>query len=243
MLTFLRKIRMAFIKSGSTRKYLLYAIGEIALVVIGILIALQVNNLNESRKERILEVDYLNRFMSDLKTDSTNLDLIKDVLSSKKNAMNMIQSLLDGEDCCQDAVNVIIRRSATMGWVLIDEGSDATFQEMIASGDLRLINNNRLRQEILKYYKIWESTYNRVEKRSSAYPNLTYQLFDLEGDENNAEWFWTTLKENKAENEFRRHFRHETRYADFIERTALRLLSELHENLKHLIVSELEEIG
>ena len=50
MLTFLRKIRKSFIASGSTRKYLIYAIGEIALVVIGILIALQINNWNEEKK-------------------------------------------------------------------------------------------------------------------------------------------------------------------------------------------------
>tara|TARA_Y100000385_G_C13099534_1_gene643585 strand:- start:2936 stop:3121 length:186 start_codon:yes stop_codon:yes gene_type:complete len=52
MLTLLRKIRKSLIDSGSSRKYLLYAIGEIALVVIGILIALQINNWNESRKDR-----------------------------------------------------------------------------------------------------------------------------------------------------------------------------------------------
>ena len=50
MLTFLRRIRRSLIESGSPRKYLLYAIGEIALVVIGILIALQINNWNEREK-------------------------------------------------------------------------------------------------------------------------------------------------------------------------------------------------
>ena len=43
MLTFLRKIRKSLMDSGSTRKYLFYAIGEVCLVVIGILIALQIN--------------------------------------------------------------------------------------------------------------------------------------------------------------------------------------------------------
>ena len=52
MLTFFRKIRKAPLESGAASKYLLYAIGEIALVVIGILIALQINNWNEWRKDR-----------------------------------------------------------------------------------------------------------------------------------------------------------------------------------------------
>jgi len=50
MLTFFRRIRKGFLVGGRASKYLLYAIGEIALVVIGILIALQVNNWNEERK-------------------------------------------------------------------------------------------------------------------------------------------------------------------------------------------------
>ena len=55
MLTFFRRIRKGLLGSGQARKYLLYAIGEIALVVIGILIALQINNWNEWRKDRIIE--------------------------------------------------------------------------------------------------------------------------------------------------------------------------------------------
>ena len=58
MLTFFRKFRKALLSKGVVSKYLLYAIGEIALVVIGILIALQVNNLNTNRqnieKERLI---------------------------------------------------------------------------------------------------------------------------------------------------------------------------------------------
>ena len=95
MLTFLRKIRKSLVESGSSMKppspvtggqslapplepalaargwrrlasrYLLYAIGEIALVVIGILIALQINNWNEDRKEQDLEIEYLNGIKQD----------------------------------------------------------------------------------------------------------------------------------------------------------------------------------
>lgn len=55
MVTFLREIRHLLIESGSLRKYFFYAIGEIAMVVIGILIALQINNWNEWKKDRIKE--------------------------------------------------------------------------------------------------------------------------------------------------------------------------------------------
>ena len=78
MLTFFRKIRKSLIESlpanedpakqagGSAKKYLLYATGEVLLVVIGILIALQINNWNEWRKERVIEQEILNQLYSDL---------------------------------------------------------------------------------------------------------------------------------------------------------------------------------
>ncbi len=63
------------IESGSGRKYLLYAIGEIALVVIGILIALQINNWNEARKQDRLELSLLEELKSDLTYSVRELEL------------------------------------------------------------------------------------------------------------------------------------------------------------------------
>ncbi|MBU2922678.1 hypothetical protein KO504_15120 [Winogradskyella psychrotolerans] len=56
-------------EQNKTSKYFKYAIGEIVLVVIGILIALSINNWNQSRKENILAKNYYNRLLSDLKAD------------------------------------------------------------------------------------------------------------------------------------------------------------------------------
>ena len=69
MFKFFRKIRKNLINENKTSKYLKYAIGEIVLVVLGILIALQINNWNENRKDRILEKEYLTRIKSDLEID------------------------------------------------------------------------------------------------------------------------------------------------------------------------------
>ncbi len=59
MIHFFRRIRQRLLSEGKATRYLLYAIGEIALVMIGILLALQVNNWNEGRKENNLEQTYL----------------------------------------------------------------------------------------------------------------------------------------------------------------------------------------
>ena len=66
MLTFLRNIRKSLIESGSAQKYLLYASGEIALVVIGILIALQINNWNEEQKQELVTMGLMTQVRKEL---------------------------------------------------------------------------------------------------------------------------------------------------------------------------------
>ena len=66
MIKFFRKIRQNLLMENKTGKYFKYAIGEIVLVVIGILIALQINNWNEQRKESKLEFEMLNGLSNDL---------------------------------------------------------------------------------------------------------------------------------------------------------------------------------
>jgi len=74
MIKFFRKIRQNLLSKGKIGKYLTYAIGEIVLVVIGILIALQVNNWNEVRLQRVQTKDILESMISDLESDINNLE-------------------------------------------------------------------------------------------------------------------------------------------------------------------------
>jgi len=69
MLRFFRQIRQNLLTQNKFSKYLLYAIGEILLVVIGILIALQIDNWNEEKKERQRLNDFLTEIQNDLSDD------------------------------------------------------------------------------------------------------------------------------------------------------------------------------
>ncbi|MEP0133097.1 MAG: DUF6090 family protein [Eudoraea sp.] len=71
MINFFRRIRKKLADDNKPLKYARYAIGEILLVVIGILIALSINNWNEQRKDQIKEKATLYKFLQDLKSDST----------------------------------------------------------------------------------------------------------------------------------------------------------------------------
>lgn len=74
MIKFFRKIRYNLMEQNKTVKYIKYAIGEVVLVMIGILLALQVNNWNENRKNAINEIKLLNELFNDAKLDSIFLN-------------------------------------------------------------------------------------------------------------------------------------------------------------------------
>jgi len=77
MIKFFRKIRQRLLTENKFSKYLLYAIGEIVLVVIGILIALQINNWNNDRIERHSEASALNEILGNLERDVEMLNKTK----------------------------------------------------------------------------------------------------------------------------------------------------------------------
>jgi hypothetical protein len=74
MLRFFRSLRQRLLTENKFSRYLLYAIGEILLVVIGILIALQVNNWNEERKTKLTADTYKSKLINDLVSDTLNIN-------------------------------------------------------------------------------------------------------------------------------------------------------------------------
>jgi hypothetical protein len=92
MIKLFRNIRQNILNEGRTSKYFKYAIGEIVLVVIGILIALQINNWNENRKLRIQEVKYLKNLLADLNTELKSNDSMIVYRSKKARASASILS-------------------------------------------------------------------------------------------------------------------------------------------------------
>jgi Family of unknown function (DUF6090) len=91
MLKFFRKIRFNLMDTGKTSKYLKYAIGEIILVVIGILIALQINNWNEQKKENNTATLLAKSLIEDLNKD---VDFLKNALTFSEQKINSCDALL-----------------------------------------------------------------------------------------------------------------------------------------------------
>ena len=204
MLAFFRKIRKALLGSGQTRKYVLYAIGEIALVVIGILIALQINNWNDNRinieKERV----YLERLHTDLSADSTSLSSRKH-LSHREN--EGYRSFLRRAYITQNSLEEFSELWGLL-WVssLQLTIQNSTYLELVSTGQLDIITNDKLKVSLLNLYKQYEEVGNHMSefneysasiltelaRRNASLkfypPNLT--LFEDNQLDGNREWEW-----------------------------------------------------
>jgi hypothetical protein len=132
------------------RKYTLYAIGEIALVVIGILIALQINNWNEDRLIKKEIADSFVKLQNDLSIDLTRFDLlISDLEEFLDNAKN-IKELLPKENNLQDLIRI---KKLRLGQRNIDYVSDS-YQSMISTGIFYKTKHPKLQSRITEYYRI-----------------------------------------------------------------------------------------
>jgi hypothetical protein len=94
MTNFFRKFRERFLSENKISKYLLYAVGEIVLVVIGILIALQLNNWNETQKERQWEKQFLTDLRNELKSDLLQIQAVYKKQSAMGNACKQVIELI-----------------------------------------------------------------------------------------------------------------------------------------------------
>ena len=138
-------------------KYLLYAIGEIVLVVIGILIALGVNNWNQEKKEHRLGDDLLVRIHRDLVKDTINFNsVIKRNNELRENLKELLVDLYDGVDNMNEVQNM----SKTWDQMLDQAFSpnDNTYRSMLSSGTIGLIRNAELKEEILDLYGEYDQT-------------------------------------------------------------------------------------
>jgi hypothetical protein len=144
MLHFLRRIRRSLINTGATRKYLLYAVGEILLVMIGILLALQVNNWNEERKDRFEEQVILigleKQFLS-LNQHLNYWALAYDSLSAK--TRRVLHPKANISDISHDYI-LYAFGGITIS-VTFDPGR-GILESTIESGRLELIQNEELRE-------------------------------------------------------------------------------------------------
>ena len=150
MIKFFRKIRQNLLTEGKTGKYLKYAVGEIVLVVIGILIALQINNWNENRKTQKLEVQIYTELKSDLL--QTRDDINEAISKHKeifKSSKQLITDIYDKKSNSQTIYNSLTSSSAE--FQIIPKTS--AFENLKNIG-LNTLSNDSLRIAITNLFQL-----------------------------------------------------------------------------------------
>jgi len=129
-----------------------YVIGEIILVVIGILIALSINNWNEASKNEALGTNYLIRISKDLENDLLEFDDAHKLAQQRKHRVSFLQEAINKPELVLDSTSYFIQSIITAGYTFNPTISNHSFEELKSSGRLALIEDEKLRVSIAKYY-------------------------------------------------------------------------------------------
>lgn len=168
MIKFFRKIRQKLLSENKFSKYLIYAIGEIILVVIGILLALQINTLNDNQKKSSDEAKYLDRLHADieLQIGAINSQLRKEeeIIESSKFVLDELilpqerKTVFDNE-FFDNLTSLSMRKTFRT--------IDATYTDLISTGELNIITNDSLKNDIVAYYQELERIESIIQNNNS----------------------------------------------------------------------------
>ena len=160
---------------NKTGKYFKYAIGEIVLVVIGILIALQINNWNQSLKEKNIEAQYLKNMVRDLNEQLSSLEIqMENEQSYYEAASYILEDYNEGNSFTLDSafykrVTVLANRKT---FVI----TDPTYTDLISSGNINIIKNQAIKDKLLNYYQELERIEKIIQNNNSLLIDQHYML-------------------------------------------------------------------
>ena len=175
MIKFFRRIRQKLLQENRFSKYLLYAIGEIILVVIGILIALQINNWNEEQKLEKIEKQILKELETSLKSDLNdikyNIKRHTEIINSQNNFIKWLES----QEKYSGSLSQDIQNTYFSTYFAAYEGPYETLKEL----GMQSIKNDSLRNQISKLYNI---TYPAYIKISDTYEDQLAEFLNISGN-------------------------------------------------------------
>ena len=202
MIKFFRKIRQNLLMENKTGKYFKYAIGEIILVVIGILIALQINTWNEGRKNIAKEQQILIQLKDEY---NTNLLQLEQKITHRKRIIKAANKVLEHFDAPSN-VNTDSLKSQLS--IMIGNPTFKPIQNnLINSGNILLIKNEKLNQlltswpssveELLLIEGIWnKNVWGSITKLYSEFGIMRNGYYKWWNDEQNLKWIMEGTSEN-----------------------------------------------
>jgi len=155
-------------EKNKTGKYLKYAIGEIVLVVIGILIALQINNWNEEVKSRTIELDILNEIKLSLSRDLEDLELNLKAHNQILRSQNILVEWFKTDTTYSDSLAFHFAKINHQTEFISNDGAFETLKSM----GLRSLSKDSIRISLLRIYDLRYKMYREFE--SYYRTNLAY---------------------------------------------------------------------
>jgi len=190
MIKFFRKIRQNMLTENKFSKYLLYAIGEIVLVVIGIFLAIQLNNLNENRKKSDKEVSFLVRLKDDINADISDLSREDSLALIRESRTEKGLEVFYYAKTIQDIITA--DSLFTVTWTNI-KVNRKTYDEILNTSGIYTIKNKKLRDNLTEYYDLIEMFQQFVREMISdsqqLIKNQNLNIRDFLVKENNKPWF------------------------------------------------------
>lgn len=180
MFTLFRRIRQKLIDSGNITKYLLYAVGEILLVVIGILIALQVNNWNENRKEQRIAMDIRSSIIQDLTSDIASVDSLIINIQHEIDIYDSLQLRLIDPEVTEDEIIRLIRDEYSPYHYDFEGFNDNSYRTALSSGNINFLSELQreflyqlytMQIDVVRTYQVYEQFYlSAIIEFNESYP-------------------------------------------------------------------------
>ena len=170
MIKFFRKIRQNLLMENKMGKYFKYAIGEIILVVIGILIALQVNNWNQSQKNSELSKLYVENFIKSVESDIVFLnDRMKINEKQIQNIASIINTLSTQKKLLESELTSFFEQNYSLGFESYFIPELSTFRQFESNNGSVLIENKKLTDKLYEYYLLNERNEKNGEISTQLY--------------------------------------------------------------------------
>ena len=200
MVSLLRKIRKKLIASGSKIQYVKYAVGEVFLVVVGILIALQIDTWHDESKERDAEAGFLKRLKEAAVWNITELENVADFSKNKANRINHYLYCVEQNIPDTSSHNLVAINTA-VAWQL----RNAAYNELVSTGSLKIITDLTLRtllDEVQAYATFSSLQLEKWRKKSVAHEQYFVPYYrSTQSVENGMTYYETHLDEESMRND------------------------------------------
>ncbi len=158
MVKFFRKIRQRLLTENKFSRYLIYALGEIILVVIGILIALQITTGMKPEKAALKKQEYLKQIKQEIQADIANIDSILPKLQDRQKKLDTLKTILASDAIAEDTREgyKLWRKS----WNFPDFNShNNTIETLKSSGQIQIIQSKELLNALSSYQNKLDAFY------------------------------------------------------------------------------------